>query len=239
MADLTARILRFAPMTAAVRRPPPLLIGAGLIALAVALVLGAGAALGRWPVGWDQAIIVGLRRWAVSGAAPSWLREAASDVTALGSVTVLTLVVIAGAGLLIAQRHYLTALAAVLAAITGGQAVSLIKHLIHRPRPTLVEHWASVHDLSFPSGHSASSAVVYLTLAALATQVMRERAARRYLLGAAIMLVGAIGVSRVYLGVHWPSDVLAGWSLGTLWALGWWFLTARFRASRGGRRGQR
>ena len=212
---------------ALLRRPPPLLVGAGVVAFGIALVLAAGLALGRWPVGFDRAIMLGLRAWG----GPLWLREAAVDVTALGSVTVLTLVVVASAGLLVAGRHYLTALVAVLATLSGGQAVTLIKHVVHRPRPRLVEHWATVHDLSFPSGHSASSAVVYLTLAALATQTMRAGAARRYVLAAAILLVAAIGISRVYLGVHWPSDVLAGWSLGTFWALGWWLATARMRVS--------
>lgn len=210
-----------------IRRPPPLLVGAGVVAFGIALVLTAGLALGRWPVAFDRAIMLGLRAWG----GPPWLRGAAVDVTALGSVAVLTLVVIASAGLLMAERHYLTALMAVLATLSGGQAVTLIKHLVHRPRPRLVEHWATVHDPSFPSGHSASSAVVYLTLAALATQTMRAGAGRRYVLAVAILLVGAIGVSRVYLGVHWPSDVLAGWSLGTFWALGWWLATAKMRQS--------
>ena len=213
------------------RRLPPLLAGAGVIALAVALVLGIGAAVGRWPVAFDRSIMLGLRAWG----GPPWLREAAVNVTALGSGTVLTLVVIVVAGLLIAQRHYLTALTTVLAALTGSLAVTLIKHHVGRARPTLVEHWATVHDLSFPSGHSASSACVYLTLAALATQVTAQRAARRYVMAVAILLVGAIGVSRVYLGVHWPSDVLAGWSLGTLWALGWWLATAKWREALRGR----
>ena len=214
---------------------PPVLLGAGVVALAVALVLGVGAAIGRWPVAFDRSIMLGLRAWAVAGGGPPWLREVAVDVTALGSGVVLTLVVLAAAGLLIAQRHFLTALTTVLAALTGGWAVTLIKHSVARPRPTLVDHWASVHDLSFPSGHSTSSAIVYLTLAALATQVMEGRTARRYVLTVAILLVGAIGASRVYLGVHWPSDVAAGWSLGTLWALGWWLATAKWRASLGHR----
>jgi undecaprenyl-diphosphatase len=105
-----------------------------------------------------------------------------------------------------------------------------------RARPDLVPHLVDAGGYSFPSGHATSSAVVYLTLASLAGQVTPNRAARRYLLVVAVLLVGAIGCSRVYLGVHWPSDVLAGWSFGTLWALGWWTATARARAAIGGER---
>ena len=198
-----------------------------MIAFACVLLLGIGWALGRWTVGFDRAILVGLRRWG----GPAWLREAAVNVTAVGSPTVLTLVTAGGAALLVAARHRTTALVAIAAAISGGWAITLIKRTIHRPRPTLVEHWTAVHDLSFPSGHSASSAVVYLTLAALATQVVKGSALRRTIMALAVLLVGMIGVSRVYLGVHWPSDVLAGWCLGTLWALGWWLATASLRRS--------
>lgn len=206
---------------------PPYLAGLGVVALGVAVVLAIGWALGRWPVAFDRAILVGLREWG----GPPWLRGAAVNVTAVGSPTVLTLATIAAVVLLLAARHRLAALVAVLAASSGGMAITLIKHVVARPRPTLVEHWVTVHDLSFPSGHSASSAVIYLTLAALATQVVRGRALRRTIMALAVILVGMIGLSRVYLGVHWPSDVLAGWSLGTAWALGWWLATAGMRTS--------
>ena len=209
------------------RRPPPLLAGLGVIALACALLLAIGWALGRWPVAVDRAILIGLRQWR----GPGWLREAAQSVTAVGSPTVLTLVTVGAVALLLAARHRTAALAAVAAAISGGVAITVIKQTIARPRPTVVDHWTVVHDLSFPSGHSASSAVVYLTLAALAAQVVDGRALRRTIMAIAVLLVGMIGVSRVYLGVHWPSDVLAGWCLGTLWALGWWLATGAWRAS--------
>ena len=87
-------------------------------------------------------------------------------------------------------------------------------------------HLVEAAGRSFPSGHSTDSAVVYLTMAALATRLVATRAARGYLVGLAVLLVGAIGISRIYLGVHWPSDVATGWSVGTLWALGWWRLGA-------------
>ena len=214
------------------RRLPPLLLGAGIGAAGVALLLLiARFAEGRWPFGWDRAILLGLRQWG----GPPWLREAARDVTALGSGTVLTCVVLAAAGLFLVRRHPLAALALVAASWSGSVAVSLLKAQVGRARPTVVEHWAVVDNASFPSGHAASSAVIYLTLAALASLETRNRAARAYLMALAILLVGAIGISRVYLGVHWPSDVLAGWSFGTLWAIGWWRATAAARASLPGR----
>lgn len=218
--------------TASKRQPPPVLLGAGVAAAGVALLLAvAWLAEERWPFGWDRDLLLGLRRWG----GPPWLREAARDVTALGSGTVLTCVVVAVAGLLLVQRHRLTAWSLIAAAWSGSLAVSLLKAQVGRPRPPIVEHWAAVADASFPSGHAASSAVVYLTLAALASQVTTGRGVRGYLIAAAVLLVGAIGISRVYLGVHWPSDVLAGWSFGTLWAIGWWRATAAARASLGQR----
>ena len=217
---------------AGTRRLPPLLAGLAIIAIGLAIVLAGAFATSRYPFSFDRGIIVGLRQWH----GPAWLPKVAADITALGGGVVLTLVVAIVAGFLLVQRLWLTALAVALASLTGGWAVDLIKGQVLRARPDLVPHLVDVHGYSFPSGHATSSAVVYLTLAALAGQVTPDRIARRYLLAVAVLLVGAIGCSRVYLGVHWPSDVLAGWSFGTLWALGWWTATARARAAIGGER---
>lgn len=204
---------------------PPVLAGAGVGAVAIALLLLAGLAVDRWPFGFDRAIITGLRAWH----GPAWLPEVATDITALGSPTVLTLAVAVVAGLSLVQRRWRAAAAVVLASASGAMVVTLLKSHVVRLRPDLVPHLVPASGYSFPSGHATSSAVVYLTLAALAGQGMPDRAARRYIRLVALLLVGAIGTSRVYLGVHWPSDVMAGWSLGTLWALGWWLATARSR----------
>ncbi len=214
------------------RRLPPSLTGATIVAAAIGALLLLGLAIERWPLAFDRRIIIGLRAWH----APAWLPSAARDITALGGGTVLTIIVLGTAGLLLIQRLWLTAIFTIAAASTGGWAVSLAKAHIARPRPDLVPHLVEATHMSFPSGHATDSAVVYLTVAALASQVTRDRATRLYLILVAILLVGAIGCSRVYLGVHWPSDVLAGWSFGTLWALGWWTATERARASIGGER---
>ena len=209
-----------------------MLAGASVGAAGIAVVLLIGLAIGHWPFAFDRAIIVGLRDWG----GPSWLPKVAADVTALGGGVILTIVVLLATGLLAVQRLWLSAAATLAASISGGLVVSLVKTEVARPRPDLVDHLVQVSNMSFPSGHSANSAIVYLTLAGLASQVTVSAAARRYILVIAILMVGAIGCSRVYLGVHWPSDVLAGWSFGTLWALGWWLATACAREAIGGER---
>jgi membrane-associated phospholipid phosphatase len=214
------------------RRLPPVLGALGVAAVGVILLLGLGFAAGRWPFGFDAALVTGLRAWG----GPGWLRHAARDLTALGGGPVLTLAVVLAAGLLLVRRLPLTAGAVVLAAVSGNLVVDAIKGHVARARPALVPHLVEVSNYSFPSGHAANSAIVWLTLATLGSQVTPAPAARTYLLGAAALLVGLIGASRVYLGVHWPSDVLAGWSLGVLWALLWWWLLARARTLVGGER---
>jgi undecaprenyl-diphosphatase len=107
---------------------------------------------------------------------------------------------------------------------TGILASLLLKTGFDRPRPALVPHGSIVYTKSFPSGHSMMAAVTYLTIGALLMRAHVRRAARGYILGAAILVTVLVGVSRVYLGVHWPTDVLAGWAAGGLWASTAWLI---------------
>jgi len=150
---------------------------------------------------------------------PKWLEEMMRDFTALGSTGVLALMVLTIAGFLAMTRKGYAALF-VLAAVMGGTLLSqTLKFAYARPRPELVPHGAEVYTASFPSGHSMMSAVVYLTLGALLARTQTDRAVKAYVLVVAVILTVLVGVSRVYLGVHWPTDVLAGWALGGVWAL--------------------
>lgn len=155
---------------------------------------------------------------------PFWMEEAVRDMTSLGSAAVLifiTAVVIFY--LMIAGR--MAGAMFVLMAVAGGQFLSSVLKLgVDRPRPELVSHLADVHTLSFPSGHAMMSAVTYLTLGALLARVVRGRALRIYVLGVAVLATFLVGASRVYLGVHWPSDVLAGWCAGAAWAMLCWLI---------------
>jgi undecaprenyl-diphosphatase len=160
---------------------------------------------------------------------PSWVEELARDVTGLGSAGVLALISVAAAGFLVLQRKRHLALY-LLAAVAGGTVVgSLLKFVFSRPRPDLVPHGQVVYTSSFPSGHSMLSAVAFLTLGALLASGQTNLAMRGYLMGLALFLTVIVGVSRVYLGVHWPTDVLAGWAAGAAWALLCWALARRLR----------
>lgn len=161
------------------------------------------------------------------------LESAIRDVTALGSTVVLTFVTAAVFIYLLIARQAGAALF-VLVAVGGGQVVStLLKLGIDRPRPDLVPHLMEETSLSFPSGHAMLSTVTYLTLGMLLARIEPSRPARVYFIGLAILLTLAVGTSRVYLGVHWPSDVLAGWCAGAAWAMLCW-LAARFLLRRRG-----
>ncbi len=163
---------------------------------------------------------------------PRWLEEIGRDLTGLGGVMVLSSVTLAAAGYLL-LRGKSRIMWFLLIAVGGGIVLSLLmKQLFDRPRPDLVAHGSYVYTTSFPSGHSMMSAVTYLTLAALLAKVESRRAIRMYLLSIAVVLTLLIGVSRVYLGVHWPTDVAAGWCAGTAWALGCWAV-ATFLQRRG------
>jgi undecaprenyl-diphosphatase len=160
---------------------------------------------------------------------PHWLEELVRDVTALGgfgAITFLTLAVTGGLALAKKGRTALT----LLIAIVGGVALSLaLKALFQRERPDLVPHGSFVSTSSFPSGHSMLSAVTYLTLGAVLASVQTTRLLKAYVVSLALIVTLLVGFSRVYLGVHWPSDVLAGWSAGVVWALAIWLLTRYFQ----------
>lgn len=149
-----------------------------------------------------------------------WLEDFARDITALGSLPVLGLFVLIAMVflLLIGQRFF--ALFMLISTVGGTFIVTVLKEVFGRSRPTLMSDVMYVDSASFPSGHAMLSAVVYLTLGALIARLVPGIALKLYVMTIAVILTGLVGLSRVYLGVHWPSDVLAGWAAGAAWALG-------------------
>jgi len=195
----------------------------------------AGEVLEGDTAAFDERILLSLRTAddLTDPVGPGWFEEMARDITGLGGFGVLTLLTLAAVGYLLLHRKGHTALYLALAIGSGILASTLLKHLFDRPRPDLVPHAQVVYTSSFPSGHSMMSAVVFLTLGALLAGVQSNLRLRAYLLGVAAVLALLVGASRVYLGVHWPTDVLAGWTAGAAWALLCWTIAERLR-----RRGQ-
>lgn len=152
---------------------------------------------------------------------PPWVEEMMRDLTALGSYAFIVIVVVAATGYLLLIRKVGLAMF-MAAAVVGGILISnLLKMAFDRPRPEL-DHAARVFTPSFPSGHAMLSAVTFLTLGALLTRANVDWRVKLYFLAVAVLLTLIVGLSRIYLGVHYPSDVIAGWCVGSAWALVCW-----------------
>lgn len=163
-----------------------------------------------------------VNRWIYQHRGPPWVQEAGRDLTAFGGVTGLTLIVGAVIGFLLISRKYRAVLLVLIATVGGAIIDGGLKHLFDRPRPPLRPPGTIVYATSFPSGHSMLSAVTYLTLGALLARVTPGRRIKLYLIGVALFMTLLVGISRVYLGAHYPTDVLAGWTAGLVWAILCW-----------------
>jgi undecaprenyl-diphosphatase len=162
---------------------------------------------------------------------PAWLQIVFRDITPLGGYAVVILISLAVIGYLLMDGKRGAAFW-VLASVGGGAVLSnVLKFAIERPRPDLVARLVEVNTSSFPSGHATLAAVTYLTLGALLSRVEARRRAKIYVLTVAVVLTFLIGVSRIYLGVHWPTDVLAGWCIGAAWAMLCWRIALALQRS--------
>jgi undecaprenyl-diphosphatase len=164
---------------------------------------------------------------------PAWIEYAMLDLTALGGPTVLGLVVAGVLGFLLLQGRYHTALVILVASVGGELANSALKAVFMRPRPSVVPHLREVLSPSFPSGHAMESAIIYLTLGAMLMRISQRRVTKIYCLLVAVLLTLLVGISRVFLGVHYPTDVIGGWILGFAWATFCWVIERRFESATG------
>jgi undecaprenyl-diphosphatase len=155
---------------------------------------------------------------------PAWLDRAAQDFSAFGSVAILMTIAVVTVGFLLMQKRALQAGLLALA-LGGGLALSeTMKFVFERTRPPEIYYAAGALNASFPSGHALLSTVFYLTLGAMLARLVPRRRQKLYALGVALTLALLVGVTRIYLGVHWASDVFAGWSLGAAWAMACWLI---------------
>jgi undecaprenyl-diphosphatase len=209
-----------------------LFAGLGLCVLLFGFVLLAGQVMAGDTQAFDTKILLALRNPSDPSRliGPEWMESSILDLTALGGSTVLWLTIIAVAGFLVLQARYHNAVV-VLVAATGGEVLaSVMKHIFNRPRPTIVPHLRAVYSTSFPSGHAMESAIVYLTLGAILMRSSSNRVTKLYILGIAILLTTLGGTSRVFLGVHYPTDVVGGWIIGFAWASVCWLAARRFES---------
>ncbi|HOY79034.1 MAG TPA: phosphatase PAP2 family protein [Hyphomonadaceae bacterium] len=185
--------------------------------------------------GFDMAVLQMLHSDAANPSdpiGPKWLDHAAADLTAIGSVSVLAVLALLVGSFLVLQHKRLEA-AIIAVAFGGGLTISqLLKEFFNRERPPEIYRASEILNASFPSGHALLSTVVFLTLGAMLVQAAKGQGLRIFVMSAAIALAVLVGVTRIYLGVHWTTDVLAGWAAGAAWATACW-LAGRWLKQRG------
>jgi undecaprenyl-diphosphatase len=164
---------------------------------------------------------------------PAWLESAMLDLTAIGGPWVLGLVVMAVVGFLLLQTRYHTALVVLVTAVSGELVNAALKGFFLRPRPSVIPHLREVVSTSFPSGHAMESAIIYLTMGTMLMRLAESRVTKAYCLLMATLVTLLVGISRVYLGVHYPTDVIGGWIFGFVWASLCWIVAKRFERETG------
>ena len=163
---------------------------------------------------------------------PAWFKELARDFTALGGYGILSTITLLVTTFLHLERRPARAHFVVVAIVAGYSLSMTLKALIARPRPDIVPWLSHVHSSSFPSGHSMMSAVVYLSLGLMLSDLTSRRLLKTFVVVAPLTISALVGLSRVYMGVHYPTDVVAGWWLGISWSLACWLAIRRWRAFR-------
>jgi undecaprenyl-diphosphatase len=210
-----------------------LVVGLGACVLLFVFVTLAGEVTDGDTQAFDTRILQALRDPAdpVKPIGPAWLEESMIDLTAIGGPTVLGLTVVIVAGFLALQTRYRTALVVAITSFSAELLSNVMKHAFNRPRPSVVPHLREVFSSSFPSGHAMESAIVYLTLGAILMRAAESRITKIYIFATAVLLTALVGISRVYLGVHYPTDVIGGWIIGFMWASVCWLVAQQFEAT--------
>ncbi|MGC1480796.1 MAG: phosphatase PAP2 family protein [Chthoniobacterales bacterium] len=206
-------------------REPRLLITIGLVTGALWLFVAlSDEVLEQEHHEFENQILLSLREPADLGnmIGPPWLQSAAADVSALGGAPVLGLFVLFVLGYLLISRKIGAMIFVVIATVGGTVLNQVLKHYFQRERPDVVPHLTEYGNYSYPSGHSMLSAIVYLTLAVVVAEILPTRSGKIYIIATALTLAFLVGLTRVAVGVHYPSDVLAGWTAGAAWALLCW-----------------
>jgi undecaprenyl-diphosphatase len=212
-----------------------LLTGLGACILLVVFLVIAGEVTEGETLAFDKKIVLAFRKAddPSQPIGPAWVTGMLLDLTALGGTAVLGLVVLAVVGFLALQRRYFTALFIFVTAASGEAVGAVLKSVFSRPRPIVASHLREAFSSSFPSGHAMQSAIVYLTLGAMLMRIVEGRLTKIYCCTMAMFLTFLVGLSRVWLGVHYPTDVLAGWTVGLFWASLCWLAAQHYEVRAG------
>lgn len=178
------------------------------------------------PHAFDRALLLAFRKGPehTELIGPQWVEKFALDLTVLGGHVFVTVLILVVLGYLVLSRHYIRAVEVFVATVGGAVAALSLKEVFERPRPDLVPPLYEVTNPSFPSGHATIAAVIYLTLAILIVRFIASRKKIIYVMCVAGILVLVVGWTRIALGVHYATDVLAGWTLGFAWSLFCWLI---------------
>lgn len=215
---------------------PRMLLGLSAVAgLASAFMLLGRYATGDAPHAWDNGILLALRNPGdlSDPVGPPFVLEIMRDVTTLAGWPALTIVIAILCGYLALRGAWMTVMLLLAAVIGESLIVEGLKAHFMRERPSIVPHLVAAGNYSFPSGHATSAAAVYLTLGVIIARASAQRAVRIYCVAAAALMALATAFTRVYLGVHYPSDVLAGLSLGAAWAAIIWIVAYYLERTKG------
>jgi undecaprenyl-diphosphatase len=212
-----------------------LLIGLGACILIFIFLALAGEVMEGETLAFDKKIVLSLRKPddPSQPIGPAWITSVLVDLTALGGPVLLGLVVFSVVGFLLLQKRYWTAFFIFLTCGSGELVGYAMKSAFLRPRPTIVPHLREAFNSSFPSGHAMQSAIVYLTLGAVLMRIVEGRLTKIYTMGLAMLLTSLVGMSRVWLGVHYPTDVVAGWIVGMFWASVCWLIAQHYEGRAG------
>jgi len=184
-----------------------------------------GAEVGEGDTGAFDMYLISLLRTSSNGGeaiGPAWFKDSMRDVTALGGFTFLTLMTIVVVLGLLFHRKRREGIIVAATAISAHISIEILKFLYDRPRPDSVLPPIHAYSASFPSGHTTESTAIFLTVATVIASLEAKHNTKILTYTAATFVIVAIGFSRVYLGMHWPTDVLGGWVLGAAWALAAW-----------------
>lgn len=199
---------------------PALAWGAAIALFAAFGHLGSEIGEGE-TAGFDQRLLLAAQALRTAHA---WISPTMRDLSGLGSTIVLTLATVAACGYLALTRAWRTALLMALSVASATATMSWLKSAFGRARPPVEFAEYAASGLSFPSGHSSMSAVVFLTLAMLLARTHERLSERVFILSTGLLLAVLVGLSRVALGVHWATDVLGGWAFGAAWTTAWWLV---------------